>query len=48
MRMHASSLLVATSLCAMHLPSHCDDLFFKSYLFYLSWSQQFVFEPRLF
>ena len=28
MRMHASSVLVAMSVCVMHPPTHCDNLFF--------------------
>ena len=28
MRMHASSVLVAMSVCVMHPPAHCDNLFF--------------------
>ena len=27
-RMHASSVLVAMSVCVMHPPTHCDNLFF--------------------
>ena len=33
MRMHASSVLVAMSVCAMQPPTHCDNLFFVFYLF---------------
>ena len=36
MRMHASSVSVAMSVCAMHPPTHCDNLFFVLYLFYHS------------
>ena len=28
MRIHASSVLVAMSVCVMHPPTHCDNLFF--------------------
>ena len=28
MRMHASSVLVAMSVCVMHPRTHCDNLFF--------------------
>ena len=28
MRIHASSVLVAMSVCVMHSPTHCDNLFF--------------------
>ena len=28
MRMHASSVLVAMSVCVMHAPTHCDNLLF--------------------
>ena len=33
MRMHASSVLVAMSVCVMHPPTHRDNLFFMLYLF---------------
>ena len=28
MRMHASSVLVAMSVCVMHPPTHCDNFFY--------------------
>ena len=36
MRMHASRVLVAMSVYVMQPPTHCDNLFFVLYLFYLS------------
>ena len=41
--MHASSVLVAMSVCVMHPPTQCDNLFFIFYLFYQSTLERFVF-----
>ena len=41
--MHASSVLVAISVCAMHPPTHCGNLLFVFYLFYQSKLEQFMF-----
>ena len=43
MRMHASSVSVAMSVCAMQPPTHCDNLFFVFYVFYQSKLEGFVF-----
>ena len=43
MCMHASSVLVAMSLCVMHPPTHCVNLFFMFYLLYRSRLERFVF-----
>ena len=42
MRMHASSVLFAMSVCVMHPGTHCDNLFFVLYLFYQSRIDQFA------
>ena len=46
MCMHASSLLVAMSVSAMHPTTHCDNLFFIYYLFHQSRLERFVFHAR--
>ena len=46
MCMHASSVLVAMSVCVMHPPTRCDTLFFLFYLFYQSRLERFVFYAR--
>ena len=43
MCMHASSVLVAMSVCVMHPPTHCDNRIFIFYLFYQSRLERFVF-----
>ena len=43
MSMPGSSVLVAMSVCVMHPPTHCDNLFFIFYLFYQSRLERSVF-----